>query len=159
VPPLRERKGDIRPLAEFFAREFMGFVLPANVLAWLEVLDWPGNVRQLRTVVERACSLAEVPTKLTLSLFEECVERSGGGSLVTMVSDRAGFVPLRDGETLKERLAAHEREYIIAALKATAFNKAKAARLLGFRDRQGLAPRIKALSIQEEDIVGEVSGL
>jgi transcriptional regulator with AAA-type ATPase domain len=152
VPPLRERKGDIRPLAEAFAREFK-FVLPANVLGWFETLDWPGNVRQLRSVIERACSLAEQPERLTLGLFEESVERTGGGTVISMISDVPGFVPLRVGESLKERIADHEREYIIAALRASGNNKARASQVLGLKDRQGLYPLLKRLNISDEDVV------
>lgn len=152
VPPLRERKGDIRPLAEAFAREFK-FVLPAGVLGWFETLDWPGNVRQLRTVIERACSLAEQPERLTLGLFEESVERTGGGTVISMISDVPGFVPLRVGESLKERIAEHEREYIVAALRASGNNKARASQVLGLKDRQGLYPLLKRLSISDDDVV------
>lgn len=152
VPPLRERKGDIRPLAEAFAGEY-DFVLPANVLGWFETLDWPGNVRQLRTVIERACSLAEQPERLSLGLFEESVERTGGGCVISMISDVPGFVPLRVGESLKERIADHEREYIIAALRASGNNKARASQVLGLKDRQGLYPLLKRLNISDEDVV------
>jgi transcriptional regulator with AAA-type ATPase domain len=152
VPPLRERKGDIRPLAEAFAGEY-DFVLPAGVLGWFETLDWPGNVRQLRTVIERACSLAEKPERVTLSLVEECVERTGGGSVISMISDAPGFVPLRAGETLKERLAEHERVYVVAALRGAAGNKAKAAQVIGLRDRQGIYPILKRLAVTDDDII------
>ncbi len=152
VPPLRERKGDIRPLAEAFAGEY-DFVLPAGVLGWFETLEWPGNVRQLRTVIERACSLAEKPERVTLSLVEECVERTGGGSVIRMISDAPGFVPLRAGETLKERLAEHERVYVVAALRGAAGNKAKAAQVIGLRDRQGIYPILKRLAVTDDDII------
>ena len=152
VPPLRERKGDIRPLAEAFAGEY-DFVLPAGVLGWFETLDWPGNVRQLRTVIERACSLAEKPERVTLGLVEECVERTGGGSVIRMISDAPGFVPLRAGETLKERLAEHERAYVVAALRGAAGNKAKAAQVIGLRDRQGIYPILKRLAVTDDDII------
>jgi DNA-binding NtrC family response regulator len=128
-------------------------VLPAGVLGWFETLDWPGNVRQLRTVIERACSLAEKPERVTLSLVEECVERTGGGSVISMISDAPGFVPLRAGETLKERLAEHERVYVVAALRGAAGNKAKAAQVIGLRDRQGIYPILKRLAVTDDDII------
>lgn len=152
VPPLRERKGDIRPLAEAFAGEY-DFRLPPNVLGWFETLDWPGNVRQLRTVIERACSLAERPERLTLALFEESVERTGGGSVVSMISEEPGFVPLRPGESLKERIEKHEREYILAALRASGNNKARAAQVLGLGSRQAIYPLLKRLSLNDDEVV------
>ncbi|MFL6284439.1 MAG: sigma 54-interacting transcriptional regulator [Pyrinomonadaceae bacterium] len=153
VPPLRERRADIRPLAEFFAQDIRGYALPASVLGWLETLDWPGNVRQLRNTVERACSLADDPAReLTLELFEDCVERNGGKRLIRVEAEAGGFEPLRAGETLKDRLLQYEREHILAALKATSNNKARAATLLGLASRQSLYPRLVACGISEEDI-------
>ncbi len=65
LPPLRERKSDIRELAEFFIRE-LAFAMhkptkgcTADVMAALESYRWPGNVRELRNVVERALNLCD----------------------------------------------------------------------------------------------------
>jgi DNA-binding NtrC family response regulator len=58
VPPLRQRRGDVRPLAEAFLARTSPRGLPLrfapDALAKLETYDWPGNVRQLRNVVQRA---------------------------------------------------------------------------------------------------------
>jgi DNA-binding NtrC family response regulator len=60
LPPLRERRADIRPLAEHFLRELKpGARFASDTLAALERHDWPGNVRELRNVVERATVLLE----------------------------------------------------------------------------------------------------
>jgi two-component system, NtrC family, response regulator HydG len=150
VPALRERRGDIRPLAEHFALQF-SMVLPETVLAWLETLEWPGNIRQLQNVVERACSLAQNPSRLTLDFFEECVERTGGKKIALMSSDDPSFVPLRRGETLNERLIEHEKIYILAAIKAVGGNKTKAADLLGMK-RPSLHARIRSL-FGEADVI------
>ncbi len=152
IQPLRERRGDIQPLAEYFAREFLGFELPPTVLAFLAQLEWPGNVRQLRSVVERACSLADGdPNNLTLQLFEESVERFGGRVVVRMADDGGGLPPLKEGESLKERLTAIEREYVIRALRVSGNNRTHAARLLGVR-RQDLYNVLKRLSVSDEDV-------
>lgn len=64
LPPLRDRKGDVTLLAYIFLRNFtegregpQGFT--AEALELLEAYDWPGNIRELRNVVERACALAD----------------------------------------------------------------------------------------------------
>jgi transcriptional regulator with PAS, ATPase and Fis domain len=64
LPPLRDRKGDVTLLAYIFLRNFTegregprGFT--AEALELLEAYDWPGNIRELRNVVERACALAD----------------------------------------------------------------------------------------------------
>ena len=65
VPPLRDRRDDIAPLALHFlagARTRHGLPprrLQADALAWLQAQPWPGNVRQLRNVVEAAAVLAD----------------------------------------------------------------------------------------------------
>jgi len=64
LPPLRERKDDILPLAQFFLRRFNKKVgreiceIPQDVLRILMGYDWPGNVRELENVIERAVVLA-----------------------------------------------------------------------------------------------------
>jgi formate hydrogenlyase transcriptional activator len=64
MPPLRERAGDIRPIAEHYARHYASTIgkrvtgLSPAALATLEAYPWPGNVRELQNVVERAVILA-----------------------------------------------------------------------------------------------------
>lgn len=59
LPPLRERFGDVRKLAEAFLTKFApGAMLSAEALEVLEAHEWPGNVRELRNVLERASILA-----------------------------------------------------------------------------------------------------
>lgn len=149
VPPLRERRGDIRPLAEHFAMKHGKKVLPDTVLYWLETLEWPGNVRQLENVIERACLLARKPSDLNLKFFEDCVERSGGKRIIRMSSDDPNIIPLLPGETLKDRLFAIEKEYCIQALKSTSGNKTRAAEILGL-SRQSMYSRIQQLGLTEE---------
>jgi len=58
LPPLRCRPEDVEPLARFFAGQ-KGYVVHHDAVHLLRCLDWPGNVRQLRSVVERACILSD----------------------------------------------------------------------------------------------------
>ncbi len=64
LPPLRERPGDIAPLARHFLRKFARRMnkdvtdIPEEVLSVLKLHDWPGNVRELQNVVERAVILS-----------------------------------------------------------------------------------------------------
>lgn len=149
VPPLRERRGDIRPLAEYFAMKHEKKVLPDSVLCWLETLEWPGNIRQLENVIERACLLAKKPSDLTLKFFEDCVERCGGKTIIRMSSDDPSIVPLQPGETLKERLLRHEKEYFTQAMKSTGGNKTKTAELLGLH-RSSVHTRIRQLGLEDD---------
>ncbi len=62
VPPLRERRDDIAPLAEFFAAKYATRETPSitpEALAQLRSYDWPGNVRELENVIEMSVILSE----------------------------------------------------------------------------------------------------
>ena len=61
VPALRDRRGDVRTLADHFHRELTGEPAPAALLDVLEQRDWPGNVRELRAAVERTVVLGLEP--------------------------------------------------------------------------------------------------
>jgi len=75
VPPLRERAGDVRLIAEHHARHYASAIgkrvagLSAMALATLEAYPWPGNVRELQNVVERAVILTRHEV-LEPALFE-----------------------------------------------------------------------------------------
>src|SRR5205823_1877688 len=64
LPPLAERRADIKPLARHFATRLAGrlgraVVLSDDTLAWLEAQRWPGNVRELEHAIERAAVLTD----------------------------------------------------------------------------------------------------
>ncbi|MFB3817937.1 MAG: sigma 54-interacting transcriptional regulator [Candidatus Methylomirabilales bacterium] len=120
VPPLRERREDIVPLARHFGaalRERLKlprFVLDSRCLDALQAYDWPGNVRELENVLERAAILAEDgrvgPAQLPAAVLEQRRRRG-----------RAG------GATLAEV----ERAHIQAVLERCRGNRQQAARTLG----------------------------
>jgi two-component system response regulator HydG len=132
VPPLRERRDDIPLLVneflhEFCAREHKVLFLGDEVMNKLCRFSWPGNIRQLRNVVERAVVLArgrtltphDLPCELT------AFDRPGG--------DSGGGQP-----TLKEI----EVKTIRDVLLACDGNKSQAAKILGF-SRKALYKRLK----------------
>src|SRR5262249_40092660 len=60
LPPLRERRADIRPLAEHFLKALKPSArFGAEALQLLERYDWPGNARELRNAIERAVALSD----------------------------------------------------------------------------------------------------
>jgi DNA-binding NtrC family response regulator len=67
LPPLRNRKGDIQPLAEHFIQKYrLQYKQPAkhfhpNMIAWMTEYDWPGNVRELENFVHRSFLLSDAP--------------------------------------------------------------------------------------------------
>jgi DNA-binding NtrC family response regulator len=142
VPALRERRGDIGPLAQFFARPYK---LPETVLGFFEGFEWPGNVRQLQAVVERVCLLANSEEDITLAAFEASVRETGPNPAVVMVEE-GGFHPLEVGETYKERMKKTSRQLIKYYLDFTGWNKSNTANLLGMT-RQNLSDLIVSREI------------
>lgn len=148
VPPLRERRGDIRPMAEMFASQ-CGYVLPDTVLAFLEKLEWPGNVRQLQNVVERSCAVIKSGDDLTLDLFQRSADEEGASIRVAEIGG-AKFRPLEKGETLKTRRQKEDELHIRYALEFCKGNRKHAAEFLGMT-RQGLTDRMRELAISNSN--------
>ena len=143
VPPLRERRGDIRPLAARFAKEHE-VVLPEPVLAFLERVDWPGNVRQLRNAIAISCISAKQAGKLTLELVRGSTVEVG--AIVRRGESSNDSQYLAVGETLETRLIEEEKRLIKHALESCGSNRTHAARLLGI-SRQSLITRIKRFEL------------
>ena len=135
LPPLRERREDIPLLAGRFLEGFRpGALLSVEALQRLLAHDWPGNVRELKNVLERATVLAgedEIAPRHLPGL-------SGQGPAEAAAGDEAG--------DLDSRLAAYERTLIEAALSRTGGVQARAAALLGIKERS-LWHRVKKLGI------------
>jgi DNA-binding NtrC family response regulator len=122
LPPLRERREDIAPLARHFvARLAQRFgrplVLTDAVVAWLEEQDWRGNVRELENAIERAVVLTDrdaLEPKDFVHAPRPTPHAPAGGEV-----------------TLSAVVEAAERDAIAAALVATAGNRREAAKRLG----------------------------
>lgn len=147
VPALRERPADIAPLAHYFASQHE-YSLPEPVLSYLTGLQWPGNVRQLQTVVFRVCAIAKTADEVNLAAFETAVRESGNNPGVCDVGTDQ-FPPLGVGETLRDRLNAEEQLLIEKALRFTKWNKTATARLLGL-SRPNLRERMRVLGMSME---------
>ncbi len=161
IPPLRERKEDIEPLAEYFLERFveeMGTerkVLSKEALAALKSYNWPGNVRELENVLRRAVLLSSnlviTPEDLALKGRTEKKE-----SLEAIIEKR--LAPFIEKTTTrgKQHLYADilpllERPLIKLVLKKTRFNQLRAAELLGI-NRNTLRKKIKELNITKKDL-------
>ncbi len=133
VPPLRERRSDIRGLAQFFLERSAhelgrpGLRFAAETEALLESYRWNGNLRQLQNAVERAATLSDSDEILPSSL-PPVVRGEPQGALVLDVSIPTGF-------SLEGYLEQLERRYLEAALKASGGSKSRAAQLLGLSFR------------------------
>ena len=123
IPPLRERREDILPLAGRFIEEFAKGKarFSETVAACLESYPWPGNVRELRNAMERAVLLS----RSELILPEHLPAR---------VKAVAGEAPAREA-TDPARLEEIERNAIMHALKQHSFNRTETAKALGISRR------------------------
>jgi two-component system, NtrC family, response regulator PilR len=130
VPPLRARREDIRPLAEHFLarcsaeqnKDLRGF--SADAVRALEAYAFPGNVRELENVLERAVALATGPT---IGLGDLPREVSGAAAQPT-----PALITLpEEGCNLDDVLGEVERRFLIEALDRSGGVRTQAAKLLG----------------------------
>ncbi len=133
VPPLRERRGDIPLLVKHFVGRFANgahVTVAREALDALEKYRWPGNVRELENFCERA----------VLMRSRDAID---AGAVATQLSALAQESP--GGPTLRDI----ERAAVIDALRASGWNRSRAARRLGV-PRHILLYRIKKFGIVED---------
>ncbi len=129
IPPLRERAGEIVPLARRFLASVaakLGRPLPRltdEAVALLRAYSWPGNVRELRNVVERAMVLCSGNVIDVRDLPEDRMRTP----FAALSPHAVVAPPVRDD--------ANERQQILDALEACNGNQTHAARLLGVSRR------------------------
>ncbi|HSH93069.1 MAG TPA: sigma-54 dependent transcriptional regulator, partial [Roseimicrobium sp.] len=179
MPPLRERRDDIRLLVNFFLRKFAiqqrqppKSILP-EVIETLERYSWPGNVRELENVIQRAIVVSKGDTILLSDLAPEITQSTGALPAVTspvaasaapvesaaVPSSDPGATDITELGRLLFQWARHskdlkvipavERELIIQALSATGGNQVQAAKLLGIT-RATLRKRVEKFKIKQE---------
>jgi two-component system nitrogen regulation response regulator GlnG len=167
MPPLRERKGDIRLLVNYFLKKFAREQQQSpksvgpGVIKLLEKYHWPGNVRELENVIRRALVVAKGDAILVSDMSAEVAgsDSSGGPALTHSVAGETNsgdihalarqlFHWARKDPKLKV-IPAVERELVIQALKESNGNQVHAATLLGIT-RATLRKRIEKFGIQRE---------
>ncbi|MGD0016568.1 MAG: sigma-54 dependent transcriptional regulator [Verrucomicrobiia bacterium] len=148
VPPLRDRKEDIMPLANVFVAQFADRKVrfSPGVAPLLEGYNWPGNVRELRNAIERAVLLSHgdliLPEHLPVRVQEvttESAQKTAGRA--TCLEDV-------------------ERQAILKALREHGFNRTEAAKTLGISRRALLykLPRLRELGFKvDPDSPGTLS--
>jgi DNA-binding NtrC family response regulator len=121
IPPLRRRQSEVEPLAERFLHRFSRMLdrdkpgISPETLALLRAYPWPGNVRELRNVIERAVTLCQGPVLLPEDLPPK---------IASAAAAPGPHSPAEEGFNAHPR---SERERIIAALEACAWNQTQAA--------------------------------
>jgi len=160
LPPLRDRREDIEPLARHLLARFIESAgLPPKAIAdeaWsaLKSYRWPGNVRQLQNAMERAAALSGVAPVIGLRDLPEEV-RGGAVTGVTpalavdqeIVND--GAMP-DEGLNFDAVVTEVERELLLRSLNKSGGNKMQAAKLLNMK-RTTFVEKLKRLQIDSEE--------
>jgi len=160
LPPLRDRREDIPALAEHFLARF-GREMAKPVRLSAEVLDrlthyrWPGNIRELQNVLERAVVLCESDQATVSDLPREILEPAGGGPAPepapSVALAETGEAGSPDHPTdLTARLDALEKAIILEALQKFRWNQTKVAAALGLK-RSSLQYKMKKHGLSGEE--------
>jgi two-component system, NtrC family, nitrogen regulation response regulator NtrX len=137
VPPLRERKDDIRELVEYFLEYFSIEYgqkpkrITDDAVKLLEAYDWPGNIRELRNVIERFVIMTPAPLITPKNI-------------VIGESARPDFFAFN---TLKDARESFEKDFITKKLEENNWNVSKTAEILDI-ERSNLHRKIKAYDIK-----------
>ncbi len=164
LPPLRERAGDVEPLARHFlslaAREGLPQrSLTENAAEVLGAQAWRGNVRELRNLIFRAALLARedvidaATIKGLLDEGLECGSPSDTGSVSATVANWLAARQFPEGQLYHAALAELEKPVLEHALARTNGNQLKAAQLLGI-NRNTLRKRLQELTIEPDQFSG-----
>jgi transcriptional regulator with PAS, ATPase and Fis domain len=143
IPPLRDRMSDLEALCEALFEQIAVRTgerardIDPSAFAALAGHDWPGNIRELRNALERACMETDRPVLMAKDLARILPGRS--------VPPHVG-VQVPPDQSLPDAVSRAERDAIAAALKSAGGKKAKAARLLGI-SRSKLYQRLNALGM------------
>nr|MCU0987127.1 sigma-54 dependent transcriptional regulator [Acetobacteraceae bacterium] len=155
IPALRERREDIPALARhFLARSAEASGLPLrdlseDALAVLQSYDWPGNVRQLRNLMDWLLIMA--PGEAREPIRAEHLPPDIGAAAPTVLRwDKSGEImslPLREAREL------FERQYLLAQLNRFSGNISRTATFVGM-ERSALHRKLKTLGVNADDRVG-----
>ncbi len=144
LPPLRERRDDILPLAEHFLDQFCRdarkprLKISAEARKRLVSHEWPGNVRELRNLMERLAFLAPGPAIQPDDL-----------TFTIMPAAAAGGTGMPSGLTLADATNQFQRDYINSCIDRARGNQSEAARILGLY-RSNLHRKMRQLDMNSE---------
>jgi DNA-binding NtrC family response regulator len=154
LPPLRERSEDILPLAQHFIRKYnaengrhISDHISPEIISLLEAYNWPGNIRELENVMERAVIIARSDQLQREDLREEvlrpkAVASSGAQQLTT-------HIDLSRGISFYDEVNRFQVELIRRAMEITGGHQSRAAKLLGMNTTT-LNSKIKYYRIQKD---------
>ena len=146
VPTLEERREDIPELVEHFVEHFnqtQGLnirKLSDDAAALLQTLPWPGNIRQLKNVIERILILSDGTGPISADEIPTDTQKSSGANDGGGMSANWATLPLREARE------AFEREYLITQINRFGGNISKTANFVGM-ERSALHRKLKSLGV------------
>lgn len=149
IPSLADRRDDIPALAEHFFTRYssdQGIAAPnisEEAMAALQAYDWPGNVRQLRNVVERTIIMTP-RERLTTVETDMLPSEITGGRIATSGPGLSSMM----GVPLREARESFEREYLTIQIRRFSGNISKTATFIGM-ERSALHRKLKLLGMAE----------
>ncbi len=153
LPSLRERKEDILPLAQHFIAKYneenarnISDKFSPEVLALLESYYYPGNVRELENIIERAVVIAPTDELTPECLRPEVLDPELAMEMVKDSSGTSAEIDIAQGITFYDEVKKFEIDLIHRALEQTAGHQSRAARLLGL-NATTLNSKIKSYNI------------
>jgi transcriptional regulator with PAS, ATPase and Fis domain len=128
VPPLRERRDDIPALVEHFVSNHdfsrrIDKVVSKEAMRNLVAYDWPGNIRELKNVVERGIILSRDAREITAAHLGQCGAPNGKGTLINLAFDHE--------PTLEEI----QQSYLNMVMERHSGHRSRVARALGVSER------------------------
>lgn len=157
LPPLRERRDDILPLTQHFirkyaeenGREINENVAPA-VLSLLEAYNYPGNVRELENIIERAVVIAPGDEITVECLRPEVRDPESAMKMIAETEGASSDIDLARGVNFYDEVKRFEIDLIRRALEQTGGHQSRAARLLGL-NATTLNSKIKTYNLFRKD--------
>ena len=146
VPTLEERREDIPELVEYFVEHFnqtQGLnmrKLSDDAATLLQTLPWPGNIRQLKNVIERILILSDGTGPISADEIPTDKQKSAGANDGGGMSANWATLPLREARE------AFEREYLITQINRFGGNISKTANFVGM-ERSALHRKLKSLGV------------
>ena len=154
LPALRQRAEDILPLTKHFIRKYsdengrqMSENISAEVLSLLENYNYPGNVRELENIIERAVVIASTDEVTVDCLRPEVRDPEAARAMIQQTEGASGDIDIARGVNFYDEVKKFEIDLIRRALEQTGGHQSRAARLLGL-NATTLNSKIKSYNIQ-----------
>ena len=158
LSPLRDRKEDIEDLANYFIRTYQGtgehYTLSSDALRKLQDYDWPGNIRELENVIQRALCFTSAGALQPEDLHIDTMHASAASATQQAVSNHSeseSEESVSDYEKFRQAQLMQEREFLIAKIRECNGSVREAAQKLGLF-RTALYNRLNHLGVNVKEL-------